>query len=133
MSLALSTSEPVGCMLASFMPKGGEPRSTAMSILPRFLISSSVSARAGRAKLPAAAKAGGPGEKGATADVQALHGSIPSSVLGVSLRVASAFWVYCRRGAVRSQPAADEGFQFFGLRFSSMAPGPVSQTLPLCM
>src|ERR1700736_5933427 len=43
-SWARSTSEPVGCILSSVMPKGGIARSTAIRILPAFLMSSSVSA-----------------------------------------------------------------------------------------
>src|SRR5229473_1031262 len=43
-SRARSTSEPVGCILSSVMPKGGIARSMAIRILPAFLMSSSVSA-----------------------------------------------------------------------------------------
>src|SRR4029453_8986223 len=43
-SLARSTSEPVGCILSSVMPKGGMAVSIATRIFPAFLISSSVSA-----------------------------------------------------------------------------------------
>src|SRR5882672_7053819 len=43
-SRARSTSEPVGCILSSVMPKGGIARSMATRILPAFLMSSSVSA-----------------------------------------------------------------------------------------
>src|SRR5260370_30350468 len=47
-SRARSTSEPVGCILSSVMPKGGIARSMAIRILPAFLMSSSVSACAAR-------------------------------------------------------------------------------------
>src|SRR5258708_15434476 len=43
-SRARSTSEPVGCILPSVMPKGGIARSMAIRILPAFFMSSSVSA-----------------------------------------------------------------------------------------
>src|SRR5580704_2929918 len=43
-SRARSTSDPVGCILSSVMPKGGIARSMATRILPAFLMSSSVSA-----------------------------------------------------------------------------------------
>src|SRR5215475_2185486 len=46
-SFARSTSEPVGCILSSVMPKGGIAVSMATRTLPAFLISSSVSAKAG--------------------------------------------------------------------------------------
>src|SRR4029434_1415602 len=46
-SLARSTSEPVGCILSSVMPKGGIAVSMATRIFPAFLISASVSAKAG--------------------------------------------------------------------------------------
>src|SRR4029453_5298660 len=54
-SLARSTSEPVGCILSSVMPKGGIAVSMATRIFPAFLISSSVSACAGRPNDRAAA------------------------------------------------------------------------------
>src|SRR4029453_17917069 len=47
-SLRGSTSEPVGCILSSVMPKGGMAVSIATRIFPAFLISSSVSACADR-------------------------------------------------------------------------------------
>src|SRR5579883_1463227 len=43
-SLAVSTSEPAGCILSSVMPKGGIAVSIAIRTLPAFLMSSSASA-----------------------------------------------------------------------------------------